>query len=149
MDHVSVICKLAMKWYLMRMCAGWLCPFHYLSRRNCKFCFPEIVDIKIHRQDHIWSSRSWQVGQPANQVVPQVALPPELVKLLFDPVSLPPCLGYPGKGARGFSWAVSGIGRRSEAKYFRPLRARKKPLVPRVCLGYLPPDLVNLTAPIS
>ena len=26
MDRVSVICKLAMKWYLMRMCASWLCP---------------------------------------------------------------------------------------------------------------------------
>ena len=27
MDRVSVICKLAMKWYLMRKCACWLCPF--------------------------------------------------------------------------------------------------------------------------
>ena len=43
MDCVSVICKLAMKWYLMRMCSSWLCPF---SRRpslgvcnysNCSF----------------------------------------------------------------------------------------------------------------
>ena len=30
MDRVSVICKLAMKWYLMRMYASWLCPFKYL-----------------------------------------------------------------------------------------------------------------------
>ena len=29
MDLVSVICKLAMKWYLMRMCASWLCPFKH------------------------------------------------------------------------------------------------------------------------
>ena len=28
-------------------------------------------------------------------------------------------------GARGFSCAVSGVDRRSEAKYFRPLRARR------------------------
>ena len=27
MDRVSVVCKLAMKWYLMRMCASCLCPF--------------------------------------------------------------------------------------------------------------------------
>ena len=27
MDGVSVICKLTMKWYLMRMRASWLCPF--------------------------------------------------------------------------------------------------------------------------
>ena len=26
------ICKLAMKWYLLRMCAGWLCPFNDLWR---------------------------------------------------------------------------------------------------------------------
>ena len=31
MDCVSVICKLAMKWYLMRMCASWLCPFKVLD----------------------------------------------------------------------------------------------------------------------
>ena len=24
--RVSVICKLAMEWYVMRMCASWLCP---------------------------------------------------------------------------------------------------------------------------
>jgi len=29
MDRVAVICKLAMKWYLMRMYANWLCPFNY------------------------------------------------------------------------------------------------------------------------
>jgi len=33
MDHISVICKLAMKWYLMRMCASWLCLFKATSRR--------------------------------------------------------------------------------------------------------------------
>ena len=32
MDHVSVICKLAMKWNLMRMCASRLYPFQSLSR---------------------------------------------------------------------------------------------------------------------
>ena len=29
MDRVSVVCKLAMKWYLMRMCASWLSPLNY------------------------------------------------------------------------------------------------------------------------
>ena len=27
MDSVTVICNLAKKWYLMRMCPSWLCPF--------------------------------------------------------------------------------------------------------------------------
>ena len=27
MDRIFVICKLAMKWYLMRMCTSWLCSF--------------------------------------------------------------------------------------------------------------------------
>ena len=27
MDRVYVMCKLVLKWYLMRMCASWLCPF--------------------------------------------------------------------------------------------------------------------------
>ena len=27
MDRVFEICKLAMKWYLMRMCVSWPCPF--------------------------------------------------------------------------------------------------------------------------
>ena len=29
MDRVSVICKLAMKWYLVRMCTSWLCSFYF------------------------------------------------------------------------------------------------------------------------
>ena len=29
MDLVSVICKLALKWYLIRMCSSWLCPFNH------------------------------------------------------------------------------------------------------------------------
>ena len=28
LDRVFVICKLAMKWYLMRMCASWLCALN-------------------------------------------------------------------------------------------------------------------------
>ena len=28
LDRVSVICKLAMKWHLMRIRASWLCPFN-------------------------------------------------------------------------------------------------------------------------
>ena len=28
MDGISVICKLAVEWYLMRMCTSWLCPFN-------------------------------------------------------------------------------------------------------------------------
>ena len=41
--RVSVICKLVMKWYLMRMCASWLCPFkeqggedRYVDVRPCR-----------------------------------------------------------------------------------------------------------------
>ena len=29
MYRVSVVCKLAIKWYQMRMCASWLCSFKY------------------------------------------------------------------------------------------------------------------------
>ena len=33
--RVSVICKLAMKWYQMRMCTSWLCPFKlYIARTD-------------------------------------------------------------------------------------------------------------------
>ena len=31
MDRVSVIWKLASKWYPMRMCASWLCPFKLVT----------------------------------------------------------------------------------------------------------------------
>ena len=37
MDCLSLICKLAMKWYLMCMCTSWLCPFnpsHYQGSYN-------------------------------------------------------------------------------------------------------------------
>ena len=33
----AVTCKLAMKWYLMRMCVSWLCPFHKLQGTSIKF----------------------------------------------------------------------------------------------------------------
>ena len=38
--RVFVICKLAKKWYAVRMCISWLCPFklkyHSLSQSNCR-----------------------------------------------------------------------------------------------------------------
>ena len=35
-DSVSVICKLAMKWYIMRMCASWLSLFKARAKRTGK-----------------------------------------------------------------------------------------------------------------
>ena len=29
LDRVSLICKLAMKWYLVRMCVSWPCPLFF------------------------------------------------------------------------------------------------------------------------
>ena len=34
MDRVSVICKLAMKRYLIRKCASWLCPFKRINEQG-------------------------------------------------------------------------------------------------------------------
>ena len=45
MDRVSVICKLALKWYLIRMCTSWLCPFH--SRPQSPRSFWPVVGISI------------------------------------------------------------------------------------------------------
>ena len=33
MDRVPVVCKLAMQWYLMRMCSSWLRPFNTWGKR--------------------------------------------------------------------------------------------------------------------
>ena len=42
MDRVSVICKLAMKWYLMRMCTSWLCPLKMISSLYCTVSEPYV-----------------------------------------------------------------------------------------------------------
>ena len=51
-DRVSMICKFAIKWYLMRMCASWLCPFN--------FCHAFIID----NQSHI--NRNPDMTRPVN-----------------------------------------------------------------------------------
>ena len=35
MNRASLICKLAMKWYVMRMCANSLCPFCPFKKKKC------------------------------------------------------------------------------------------------------------------
>ena len=57
-DRVSVICKLAIKWYLMRMCASWLCSFNYQKIRFCaNLLVAFYADQRINR-----FRKKWNIG---------------------------------------------------------------------------------------
>ena len=63
MDRVSVVCRLAMKWYLMRKCASWLWPFKscYIYGQILLHLF--LVSIKFLRDTRaICALNSWREG---------------------------------------------------------------------------------------
>ena len=46
MDRVSLICKQGIIWYLMRMCASWLCPFNNRKNVVLDFSHPSVISAK-------------------------------------------------------------------------------------------------------
>ena len=53
MDRVSVICKLAKKWYLMCMCSSWLCPFK-AGAHHKECATTPIIPVPAFSQTHLF-----------------------------------------------------------------------------------------------
>ena len=70
MNLVSVICKLAMRWYLMSMCASWLCPFNLFTNSWLFFLFMVLYCTSPNKERYNWSIKVQVLDSARNYYQP-------------------------------------------------------------------------------